>query len=365
MSAPQQSTPPASLPSMTSPLGTALPAIRDRDYLLDRSGVIFKVIGDVHPGSHWLGYVKYYPDERGDRELFGRTYRQNTVVSKAFGILADRPECYVYSPAIGCVITGVPREDVVTHYSCRRALAALHHSPELLDGSPVSKDLAAIITWVVDAGATDVIGVTGSFLVGVCNARSDIDLVCYGSRGYETAQALFAERSLIQPYEGDTLTRLYIRRAKYMAGSSFDALLQQESRKLQGLTTGAGAHINCEPLRADGDRTLAAVAAQEVGAISVLARVTDHTEGLATPAVYGISVDTVIGSTIDEPTTFARRITQMRSYLGAYTGAFREGDVVYLSGRLVHLHGPGEHSTFGIELTPWSAAESFLANLSR
>ncbi|MGW8558045.1 class I SAM-dependent methyltransferase [Streptomyces tubercidicus] len=94
------------------------------------------------------------------------------------------------------------------------------------------------------------------------------------------------------------------------------------------------------------------MAAQEVGAVSVLARVTDHAEGLATPAVYGISVDTVIGSTIDEPTTFARRITQMRCYLGAYTGAFREGDVVYLSGRLVHLHGPGDHNTFGIELTP-------------
>ncbi|MFJ9417804.1 hypothetical protein ACIRPT_27125 [Streptomyces sp. NPDC101227] len=36
-------------------------------------------------------------------------------------------------------------------------------------------------------------------LPGVCNARSDIDLVCYGSRGSETAQMLFAERSLIRP----------------------------------------------------------------------------------------------------------------------------------------------------------------------
>ncbi|WP_327707519.1 hypothetical protein [Streptomyces decoyicus] len=45
--------------------------------------------------------------------------------------------------------------------------------------------------------------------------------------------------------------------------------------------------------------------------------------------------------------------------LGAYTGAFREGDVVYLSGRLVHIHGPDQGSTFGIALTLWSAAESF------
>lgn len=151
--------------------------------------------------------MKYYPDPRGDRELFGRTYRQNSVVSKAFGILADRPECYVYSPAVGCVITGVPRQDVITHYSCRHALTVLHQSPHLLDGSAVSQDLLAIIDWVMSAGAADVIGITGSFLVGACNARSDIDLVCYGPRGYKVAQALFADQSLIQPYKGENLTR--------------------------------------------------------------------------------------------------------------------------------------------------------------
>ncbi|MFE7330873.1 dTMP kinase [Streptomyces sp. NPDC057565] len=172
MSAPGRSIPPSSPASKSSPLGTALATIRDRDYLLDRAGVIFKGIGDVHPGTHFLGYVKYYPDARGDRVLFGRTYRQNSVVSKAFGILADRPECYLYSPAVGCVITGVPREDIVTHYSCRQTLAALHQTPALLGQTEVSEDLLTIINWIVAAGAADVIGVTGSFLVGACNARA-------------------------------------------------------------------------------------------------------------------------------------------------------------------------------------------------
>ncbi|WP_328891928.1 hypothetical protein [Streptomyces sp. NBC_00316] len=57
-------------------------------------------------------------------------------------------------------------------------------------------------------------------MVGACNARSDIDLVCYGTRDYEAAQALFAERAPIHPYEGETLTRLYVRRAKYMVGEA-------------------------------------------------------------------------------------------------------------------------------------------------
>ncbi|MER5757689.1 hypothetical protein [Streptomyces sp. NPDC002082] len=350
--------------SSTLTLGTALPAVRDRDYLLDRHGVIFKVIGDVHPGTHYLGYVKYYPDEKGDRHLFGRTYRQNTVVSKAFGILASRPECYVYSDAVGCVITGVPREDVTTHYSCRQALTTLHQAPELLGDFGVSRDLLAIINRVVELGAQDVVGVTGSFLVGCFNARSDVDLVCYGARGYHMGRELFSDKTLIRPYEGDNLTQLYLRRAKYMTGSSFDVLMRQESRKLQGLTAGAGAHINCEPLRDDSDRTFTGVTSKEVGAISVLARVTDDAQGLATPALYGITVDAVTQSTVDDPEVFARRITHMRSYLGAYTGAFRTGDVVYLSGKLVHMRSEG-HSGFGIELTPWTDAESYLANLTQ
>ncbi|MFF3525070.1 hypothetical protein ACFY2N_26760 [Streptomyces rubiginosohelvolus] len=36
-----------------------------------------------------------------------------------------------------------------------------------------------------------------------------------------------------------------------------------------------------------------------------------------------------------------------------------------VSGRLVHIQGSDAHNGFGIELTPWSAAESFLANLTR
>lgn len=208
--------------------------------------MIFKVIGDIHPDGHYLGYVKYHPDPRGDRRLFGRTYRQNTVVSKSFDILADRPECYVYSPVLGCVITGLPRHDIATHYSARQTLTDIAAEPDRVTGIRAGPDLLAIITRIVERGQTDLFGVTGSFLVGCFNARSDIDLVCYGPAGYSAAGELFAEHDLIRPYAGDELTQLYLRRAKYMAGGNFDALIKAETRKFQGLTARSGAHVNCE-----------------------------------------------------------------------------------------------------------------------
>lgn len=318
----------------------------------------------MHPDTHYLGYVKYHPHSRGDRVLFGRSYQQNSVVPKSFGILARRPECYVYSDVIGSVITGVPRRDVVHHYSARHALTELHHGmsreAEVLG---VGGDLLSVVNRIAERGQLPLFGITGSFLVGCANRWSDIDLVSYGSEGYEAAQELFADRDVIRAYEGEHLTRLYLRRAKYMEGSRFETLIEQESRKLQGMTAGTGAHINCEPLRSDSPRSLDTMSAKEIGEITLLATVADHSEGVLTPALYRIRVDRVLHSTVDEPESFADKIVHLRSYLGAYTGAFRAGDSIHVMGRLVHLSHEGKDS-FGVELTPWTASRSYLAGIA-
>lgn len=243
-------------------------------------------------------------------------------------------------------------------------LTLIHDEPGRVQGARAGADLLAVIGRIVESGAADYFGVTGSFLAGSFTERSDIDLVCYGEPGYDAAQELFHDGALRTPYAGPDLTQLYLRRAKYMAGSDFDLLIKQEQRKLQGLTAHAGAQINCEPIRSDDDHRFARMYAKEIGEMTLLASITDHGQGLATPALYQIEVGTILRSTVDDPDTFARRITYLRSYLGAYTGAFRTGDTVHLSGKLMHIQD-GDHGGFGIELTPWSVSESFLARLTR
>ncbi|MDT0329205.1 hypothetical protein [Nocardiopsis lambiniae] len=105
------------------------------------------------------------------------------------------------------------------------------------------------------------------------------------------------------------------------------------------------------------------MSAKEIGEITLLATVTDHAEGILTPALYRIRVDRVLRSTVDDPESFADRIVHLRSYLGAYTGAFRAGDPIHVVGRLVHL-SQGTEDTFGVELTPWTASRSYLADLA-
>ncbi|MGW4047885.1 hypothetical protein [Streptomyces sp. NPDC004721] len=93
--------------------------------------------------------------------------------------------------------------------------------------------------------------------------------------------------------------------------------------------------------------------AKEIGGVTLLTRITDHSQGLVTPALDGVQVTTILAGAVDEPDRFARRITHLRSYLGAYTGTFRTGGTVLVAGELVHLRNGG-HSGFGVELTPWN-----------
>ena len=171
--------------------------------------MIFKVIGDVHPDSHYLGYVKHHPDGKGDRRLFGKTYRQNSVVSKSFrGSGPTRPECYAaHSEVLGCVITGsrpTRTLSLITHAAKRWQPST---TPARIDveAARAGPDLRTIIEHIVGSGSADLFGVTGSFLVGCFTARSDIYLVRHGKAGYETARELFRDSQLVKPYAGEDL----------------------------------------------------------------------------------------------------------------------------------------------------------------
>jgi uncharacterized protein len=318
--------------------------------------VVFSVIGDVHPPSHYVGFAKYHPTAAGDRILFGRRYERNGSLTRSAGILADRPECTVYSPALGCTMTGIPRHDVVAHYSGRAALS--HLDRDRFATFAVGRDLLSVADLLVADGGMDHLGVTGSFLIGCPNEASDIDLTCYGRAGVETAQRLFADRRVIRPYVGADFTRLCHRRALDLPGTTWDTLTRRERRRLQGLTAQAGAHVNCEPLRADDDPGPTQTVARTIGDVTVVALIIDHEPALATPAWYRVVVERVVASSVDRVP--APQIRFVRSYQGAYRGAFRAGERICACGQLLALQ-PGDDLM--VELTDWTGTRSYGARL--
>ena len=320
--------------------------------------MVFSVIGDVHPPSHYIGFAKYHPSAAGDRVLFGRRYERNGSLKRSASILADRPECVVHSPALGCKMTGIPRDDVVAHYSTRAALS--HLDRDHFAALAVGRDLLSIADLLVADGAIDHLGVTGSFLIGCPHEASDIDLACYGPAGVDTAQRLFADRRVIRPYVGADFAKLCRQRALDLPGTTWDTLTRRERRRLQGRTARAGAHVNCEPLRADDDPGPAPTVATTMGDVTVVALITDHEPALATPAWYRVEVERVVSSSVDHGQASAPQIRFLRSYHGEYRGAFRAGERICASGQLLALQ-PGDDLV--VELTDWTGTRSYGARL--
>ena len=172
----------------------------------------------------------------------------------------------------------------------------------------------------------------------------------------------FQNNRIIQKYEGDLAIELFNRRMIHMAAMDFDTLILQESRKMQGIIAGTKIHINCQPLR-DSDDTFMDIQMLEIGEISCVICITDDQQGMFSPAYYGIEVLSIVDGIFND-VAFKKDITVLLSFIGAFSQSFKNGDRVFVEGKLVRIV-KNEKITFGIELSPWNTNRTFKAILLR
>lgn len=330
--------------------------IRDRDYLRDTDGNYLRVIGDHQPEGTVMSFVKYQPSARGSRFAKGQAFAYNTFPCKSFNLLKRDVDRFAYSKYLGTVVTVTPNDRIVEHYSCRRRIEQIAREPSAFLNHPVGRYIVEFI-WQYPGPLSD-IGITGSFLFGFQNEKSDIDLVCYGEDAYHRISDLFKDTDLIKPYTGVRANDIFSRRMTHMANVDFESLVTQENRKLQGLINGI--HINCQPLRADHDHFMD-MEMSVVGEIVCTARVIGDTQGFFAPAYYDIEVDNIIGG-LFENDDFRKKIRAMISFNGTYAQSFKKGDMVLLDGSLVQICKGGQYY-WGVELSAWNTQRTFGAIL--
>jgi predicted nucleotidyltransferase len=336
---------------------------RDRDYILDSSGRILRVIGDYHPVAGVVSYVKYFPSEDGARSIEGLPglFGYNSFVSKSFSIsLGLQRACF--SQHQGGVVPYTPYGDIVRHFSCDMKLQEIWHQKARYMSHPVGRELITFLEAIADRVDLTHVGITGSFLIGGQLETSDIDLVCYGRESYEQMSRMFHASPILTPYTEPALARrLYQRRMIHLAPMEFKTLILQESRKLQGVTKERGTHINCQPLRDLTTQSYADLVLAEVGEIACIVEILNHDDGYYAPAFYSIRVVDIIESLFDvaQIQECARTLI---SFGGTYSSTFRAHDRVFVEGKLVQM-STGTQSGYGIEVTPWNTSRAFHANL--
>lgn len=332
----------------------------DRNYIMDTDGNYLKIIGNFHPDDCVISYVKYFPSIHGHKIINNKRYGLNSFVAKSFAILGDDPSRVIFSKQHGSVVTCTPIKKIAQVFDCRAKTKEILENKEKYSSDGVGTELVSFLEKISDSVDIKNIGVTGSFLIDGNDAGSDIDLVCYGEETTNQLTDCFKDYTI--PYKNEYALSLYKRRMNHMYPMDFELFIDQENRKLQGLTPNKKIHINCQPIQKIEDDVFKNITMIEIGEIECIAKITADKYGRFAPALYSIQITDMLDSLFSTGSDFIKKVKVLVSFLGGYANCFRISDRVHLKGNLIQI-AEGNNVYYGIELTPWHTSTLHRASL--
>ena len=329
-------------------------SLRDRDGILTREGLIFRVFGYSHPPNAYICDAEYASakiftstDPRAPREgksgLFYKFYNDEgmKLVAKKY------PQYLVFHEMLGVKLVGVFENAISEVKKPEERLAVL------LEPGPKDELILAmqrvLNTALENSGLkTKNFGVFGSMLYGFHHPKySDIDFVIYGktenAKMRQTLEVLYGKDNsgLSNEFESDDAMK-----GKRWLFKNFDVkdfVWHQRRKMIYGLyddTAGSGRVIKAEfePVKAwseiqskyDPEARIV-----QKGWAKIKARITDDADAPFIPSVYGIQPLEVLSGTRD-----ALEAVRVFSYMEEFRQQVRNDETVIVEGNLEEVVSP-------------------------
>jgi len=312
---------------------------RDRDFLATPEGLLFCVVGNVHPEDRVISYLKYVPsrdgrwgrEERYDRSM--PTYTMPMLLRNIDNLEKEHPAYVFYSDVFGIKMSTVPKTSVAIHFRPEEKLQELLRAehPDFLQSSAV--ELALLLSELSDV-PPDFFGVTGSILLGIHREEfSDVDLTVYGY-----SQSLKVKESLVSTFSADgaSIARLPAEKLEEWArGKSRDYPISLEAaRSLYGRKWNYGVFrdrvFSVHPVKLEsevgeeyGERRFL-----PEGMITVEATAVETPDSVFLPCTYQLeNIRVIEGKAVAD-------LREVTSYEGFYGGFLSTGEVIRASGKL-------------------------------
>ena len=210
--------------------------VREGDFIETLEGFIFDVKGLTHPLNRVVAFIRYVPDEYGDRTRNNIRYRKIYSLSERISFLRENfPNYLVYDPIFNMELNEVSMERIIRFYKPEERLKELNECTSL---NSLESDALQLVNLTSGFSGipSEKFGISGSLLVGLHKASSDVDIIVYGIDNsylvYETLRRLLSSKNnLIKAYDFDGLKKLYAFRVKD-SFSSFEVFVAHERRKM-------------------------------------------------------------------------------------------------------------------------------------
>jgi predicted nucleotidyltransferase len=322
--------------------------LRDRDSILTREGLLFRVFGYSHPPNAYICDAEYASakifqstDPRAPREGKDQLYYK-FYNDEGMKLVAKRyPQYLVFNEMLGLKLVGVNESDILEARKPEKRLVAL------LEAGPKDELLRAMqrvlnVTLENSGLKTRDFGVFGSMLHGFHHPDfSDIDLVIYGkaknAKMRQTLEELYrrGDSGLSNEFESDDAMK-----GKRWLFKNFDVkdfVWHQRRKMIYGLyddraSSGRVIKAEFEPVKAwseiksEYDSQARIV---QKGWVKLKARVTADAEAPFIPSVYGIQPTEVLSGPKE-----AAEAVRVFSYMEEFRQQVQRDETVIVEGNL-------------------------------
>ncbi|EIC31176.1 hypothetical protein [Methylomicrobium album] len=277
-----------------------------KDFIETAEGLLFAVVDPHLEQGKALCFLRYINAE-------GHWHKQATDEANAF-LYRNHPHYLHYSPILDARLHAVDVERIVRHH---RPKDRFRHIMRQFRHDPVERDVFELGELLRQQGVDlNRIGITGSVLVGVQKASSDIDLVCYGSEVFHRCRAgvsALIEQDRLQDLSDRDWQASYRRRN---CSLSFEEYVWHEKRKFnKALVNGRKFDLSwVEQNESDRPQRY-----QKLEPVTLTCRITDDEQAFGYPSVYRIEHDS---------------IAAIVCFTATYAGQARKGETVEVAGML-------------------------------
>jgi len=326
------------------------------DYLETKQDhLFFDIKGIHHPSDRKICFLRFYPDQNGDRIKDGIKFKKIYSLDERYSKLREEyPQYLFFSKNFDLELQGVKLEDIKQIYTPRTYFKKLKDKNELTETEIQSKNLCELLIHKSDIPENS-IGISGSPMIGLNKKSSDIDIVIYGTQvSLEFQDKL---KSIFQASNNCRMYNLEEYRTHYnwrVGGSdiSFNDFLKSEKRKLhQGKFYGIEFFIRYIKSPEDWNGTYYDYKFKNLGRIKIKAKITDSTNSIFTPCSYKIERLKVIESKIITKNINLKNLNEINSFRGRFCEQASKGDKVLVEGKLEEITFRNNKSYLRILLT--------------